>query len=54
MKTTCPDALALDVQRGVLDSLEMLGTLYDYNHSAYAKIRPFLKGSVCEVGCGIL
>lgn len=42
-----------EVQETVLNSLEMLGDLYDYNHAAYAKIRPYLKGSVCEIGCGI-
>lgn len=42
-----------DVQKTVLSSLEMLDGLYEYNHAAYAKIRPYLKGSVCEIGCGI-
>ncbi len=51
--SACVEPLSLQVQEDVLDSLEMLNTLYEYNHWIYSKIRPFIKGSVCDVGCGI-
>lgn len=34
-------------------SLEILHELYNYNHWIFSRIRPFVHGSVCEVGCGI-
>jgi len=33
-------------------SLELIGELYNYNHWIFNKVRPFIKGRVCEVGCG--
>ncbi len=33
-------------------SLELLEELYNYNHWIFNKVRPFIKGSVCEVGSG--
>ncbi len=53
LANACVEPISLEVQEDVLDSLEMLNTLYEYNHWVYSKIRPFIKGSVCEVGCGI-
>lgn len=47
------DMVAPAIQETVHDSLELLGELYDYNHRTYARLRPFLAGDVCEVGCGI-
>lgn len=40
------------VEAKVHDSLEMLGELYAYNHWFYNRLRPFLHGSVCDVGSG--
>lgn len=34
-------------------SLELLSELYNYNHWIFNKIRPFLRGRLCEIGCGI-
>lgn len=34
-------------------SLEVIHELYNYNHWIFSRIRPFVHGSVCEVGCGI-
>ncbi len=53
LERVCAEPRPVDVQDDVLDSLNMLSTLYEYNHWAYSKIRPFIRGSVCEVGCGI-
>ncbi len=33
-------------------SLELLEELYNYNHWLFNKVRPFIKGSVCEIGSG--
>ncbi len=33
-------------------SLEVLHELYNYNHWIFSKIRPYIRGTVCEVGCG--
>lgn len=53
LESVCAKPRPVDVQDEVLDSLNMLSTLYEHNHWAYSKIRPFIRGSVCEVGCGI-
>ncbi len=53
LESVCAKPRLADVQDEVLDSLDMLSALYEYNHWAYSKIRPFIRGSVCEVGCGI-
>jgi len=37
----------------VRTSLELLSDLYNYNHWIFNKVRPFIRGRVCEVGCGI-
>ncbi len=37
----------------VRESLDVLSDLYNYNHWLYNKIRPFICGRVCEIGCGI-
>lgn len=37
----------------VRTSLELISELYNYNHWIFNKIRPFLRGKLCEVGCGI-
>lgn len=37
----------------VHSSLELLSDLYNYNHWIYNKVRPFIRGKVCEVGSGI-
>lgn len=37
----------------VHSSLEMLGELYNYTHWLFNKVRPFIRGNICEVGCGI-
>lgn len=37
----------------VHSTLELMDELYDYNHWIFNKIRPFIKGAVCEIGCGI-
>jgi SAM-dependent methyltransferase len=34
-------------------SLEVIGKLYNYNHWIFNKVRPFIRGSVCEIGSGI-
>jgi len=34
-------------------SLALLSDLYNYNHWIFNKVRPFIGGRVCEVGCGI-
>lgn len=34
-------------------SLEVLSELYNYNHWLFNKVRPFVRGRVCEVGSGI-
>ena len=36
----------------VHSSLELLEELYNYNHWLFNKVRPFLRGHVCEVGSG--
>ena len=33
-------------------SLDVLSDLYNYNHWLFNKVRPFIRGRVCEVGCG--
>ncbi|MGB2984356.1 MAG: class I SAM-dependent methyltransferase [Phycisphaerae bacterium] len=40
------------VEARVHDSLEMLADLHAYNRWYYRCIRPFLRGSICDVGCG--
>ena len=40
------------VRDNVHDSLCLLADLYEYNHWTFSRIRPFLGGSVCDVGCG--
>ena len=40
------------IARQVHSSLELLSNLYNYNHWLYNKVRPFIRGRVCEVGCG--
>lgn len=37
----------------VRSSLEVIRKLYNYNHWLFNKVRPFIRGSVCEVGSGI-
>lgn len=37
----------------VRTSLELLSELYNYNHWIYNKVRPFIRGRVCEVGSGV-
>ena len=37
----------------VRGSLEVIRNLYNYNHWLFNKVRPFIRGSVCEVGSGI-
>ena len=34
-------------------SLEVIGKLYNYNHWIFNRIRPFVRGCVCEIGSGI-
>ena len=34
-------------------SLELIDELYEYNHWIFTKVRPFIRGAVCEVGSGI-
>ncbi len=46
-----PTAVPADAE--VRTSLELLSELYNYNHWIFNKIRPFLRGRVCEIGCGI-
>jgi SAM-dependent methyltransferase len=36
----------------VHSSLELIDELYSYNHWIFNSIRPFIRGSVFEVGCG--
>jgi 2-polyprenyl-3-methyl-5-hydroxy-6-metoxy-1,4-benzoquinol methylase len=36
----------------VRTSLELLSELYNYNHWIFNKVRPFIRGRVCEIGCG--
>ncbi len=45
-----PDAASVDVE--VHASLEVIDELYNYNHWIFRQVRPFIRGSVCEVGCG--
>ncbi len=40
------------IEAKVHDSLEMLADLYAYNHWYYQAVRPHLRGSICDVGCG--
>ncbi len=40
------------IQRAVRTSLERLSDLYAYNHWIYSRIRPYLRGAICEVGGG--
>jgi SAM-dependent methyltransferase len=42
------DHVAADVHA----SLETLADLYAYNHWFYARLRPFLRGRICDIGCG--
>ena len=44
---------APDATARVHTSLEFLSDLYAYNHWIFTRIRPFLSGSICEVGGGI-
>lgn len=53
LPSACAKQVSDETQKDVLDSLEMLSALYDYNHHTYAQIRPFLSGSVCEIGSGM-
>lgn len=47
------DLVPVHADRRVRGSLEMIRKLYNYNHWLFNKIRPFIRGSVCEVGSGI-
>lgn len=52
-----PDAL-ISTRRPAHDlevrtSLELISELYNYNHWIFNKVRPFIRGKVCEVGAGI-
>ena len=40
-------------QWAVYDSLELIAELYNYSHWIFSRIRPFIHGELCEVGCGI-
>ena len=44
--------IASPEQRAVYDSLELIAELYNYSHWIFSRIRPFIHGEVCEVGCG--
>ncbi|MBU0717826.1 MAG: class I SAM-dependent methyltransferase [Planctomycetes bacterium] len=46
-------ALDLCPQTEVHNSLEVIDELYNYTHWIFSTIRPFIRGSVCEIGCGI-
>ena len=41
-----------DEEWNVHTSLEVMEELYNYNHWIFNKIRPWLKGKVCEIGSG--
>ena len=47
------DVVSVYADKRVRGSLEMIRKLYNYNHWLFNKIRPFIRGSVCEVGSGI-
>ena len=51
--TDSPSETAGAVAAKVHTSLEHLSDLYAYNHWIFTRIRPFLLGSICEVGGGI-
>lgn len=44
---------AVERADAVHTSLELVDELYEYNHWIFTKVRPFIHGSVCEVGSGI-
>ena len=47
------DVVSVYADKRVRGSLEMIRKLYNYNHWLFNKVRPFTRGSVCEVGSGI-
>ncbi len=50
-----PHAASLDspATKEVHTSLELIKELYNYNHWIFNKVRPWIRGSVCEVGSGL-
>jgi len=46
------DGLEIESDERVRESLDVLADLYNYNHWLFNKVRPFIRGRVCEVGCG--
>jgi SAM-dependent methyltransferase len=53
MPEVVSEPIALPGDAEVRTSLELISELYNYNHWIFNKIRPFLKGRLCEIGCGI-
>jgi SAM-dependent methyltransferase len=50
----CPEVeVAIRNDCEVRESLDILRDLYNYNHWLFNRVRPFIRGRVCEVGCGI-
>lgn len=41
------------IEQRVRSSLSLIDELYNYNHWIFNKVRPFIRGKVCEIGCGI-
>jgi SAM-dependent methyltransferase len=48
-----PQGIPIHGDREVRASLDILRDLYNYNHWLFNRVRPFIRGRVCEVGCGI-
>src|SRR5690606_30206779 len=44
--------LFAESEEHVRATLDVLSDLYNYNHWLFNKVRPFIRGRVCEVGCG--
>jgi len=44
---------AFDADADIRTSLELISELYHYNHWIFDRVRAFVRGRICEVGCGI-
>ncbi len=43
----------LPAEKATRTSLVLLREQYHYNHWIYSNLRPFVRGRICDVGCGI-
>jgi len=43
----------LPAEKATRTSLVLLREQYNYNHWIYSNLRPFVRGRICDVGCGI-